>query len=518
MATPTTSVRDFCSLLAKSKLLPIAEIESLHAQWRAQSRASDDQVDGFRKFLVSHRALTEYQAALVQRGRADNFFLGEYKILDRIGKGQMGGVYKAVHGLGQIVALKILPASSAKKPHALGRFQREARLLTQLDHPNVVRAFQVGVANGVHYIVMEYLEGETLDVVLTRRKRLPAPEAVRIVRQALLGLQHLHERRLVHRDLKSANLMLTPAAANPDTTLNATVKILDIGLGRELFDESTPDGEVDTQLTADGAVLGTPDFLAPEQARDARNADIRADLYSLGCVLYHCLAGRPPFLDSSIMAQMLKHATEKPPPLASLVSDVPVGLEPVLDRMLAKSPSERYATPAEAADALARIVGTGGSPVRPAVMVPAYKAWLETESQLEMPKNLPPAPARSSSPKKTTLLPVQPGKGGTAAAPIPAASTMPERPLPSRPEPVPAAPDEVNVELVPEPLHGSLVQPVPPAAQFVPIQEARGLLEFDRRDWIMLAAGAASVLGAVGVGYGLARLVCKKPENPPSES
>ena len=224
MATHTTSVGDFCSLLAKSKLLPLEEIESLHAQWRAQSRGADDQVEAFRKFLVAQRALTEYQAALIQRGRSDNFFLGGYKILDRIGKGQMGGVYKAVHGLGQVVALKILPASSAKKPHVLGRFQREARLLTQLDHPNVVRAFQVGDANGVHYIVMEYLEGETLDEVLTRRKRLPAAEAVRLIRQALHGLQHLHERRMVHRDLKPANLMLSPAATKPDTTLKATVE------------------------------------------------------------------------------------------------------------------------------------------------------------------------------------------------------------------------------------------------------------------------------------------------------
>src|SRR5262245_22534133 len=328
MATHTTSVGDFCSLLARSKLLPQEEIESLHAQWRAQSRGADDQVEAFRKFLVAQRALTEYQAALIQRGRSDNFFLGGYKILDRIGKGHMGGVYKAVHGLGQVVALKILPASSAKKPHVLGRFQREARLLTQLDHPNVVRAFQVGDANGVHYIVMEYLEGETLDSVLTRRKRLPAAEAVRLIRQALHGLQHLHERRVVHRDLKPANLMLSPAATKPDTTLKATVKILDIGLGRELFDESTPDGQVDTQLTSEGAVLGTPNYLAPEQARDARTADIRADLYSLGCVLYHCLTGRPPFPDTNIMAQMLKHATEKPATLASLLSEVPVGIQP----------------------------------------------------------------------------------------------------------------------------------------------------------------------------------------------
>jgi eukaryotic-like serine/threonine-protein kinase len=529
MATPTTSVRDYCSLLTKSKLLPVEEIESLHAQWRAQSGGADEDVEAFRKFLVAQRALTEYQAALIQRGRADNFFLGGYKILDRIGKSQMGGVYKAVHNLGQIVALKILPASSAKNPHVLGRFQREARLLTQLDHPNVVRAFQVGESNGVHYIVMEHLEGETLDEVLSRRKRLPTAEAARLARQALAGLQHLHERRMVHRDLKPANLMLTPAPGKTETTLNATVKILDIGLGRELFDESTPEGQVDTQLTAEGAVLGTPDYLAPEQARDARSADIRADVYSLGCVLYHCITGRPPFTDTSIMSQMLKHATEKPAPLASLVRDVNVGLQPVLDRMLAKSPNDRFTTPAEAAEALTRFVSASGSPSRPAVLVPGYKAWLETESQLEMPKNHAFSQSRGPSaakPGTQPASPIKPGtnpspthssKSGTVPASVVGAPTIPERSLPSR-SAVSNGADEINVELVQdEVVPRSVFQPVTVTVQGPIPADERGLLEFDRRDWIMLAAGAVSVLFAVGIGYGLARLVRKKPEDLPSD-
>src|SRR5206468_10664423 len=130
--------------------------------WKEESGSGNDQVEAFSKYLVNKRILTPWQAAMVQRGRADGFFLDRYKILDQIGKGQMGGVYKAVHSLGQMVALKILPASRAKDQHVLSRFQREAGLLTRLDHPNVVRAFQIGEAAGVHYIVMEYLEGETL--------------------------------------------------------------------------------------------------------------------------------------------------------------------------------------------------------------------------------------------------------------------------------------------------------------------------------------------------------------------
>jgi serine/threonine protein kinase len=522
-------------------------VEALYRRWREENRGTDEQVDQFRKFLVARRALTEWQAHMVQRGRADGFFIGGYKILDRIGKGQMGGVYKAVHTLGQLVALKILPASKAKNQHVLGRFQREARLLTQLDHPNVVRAYQFGEAGGIHYIGMEYLEGETLDEVLSRRKRLPPAEAARVVHQALEGLQHLHERRMIHRDLKPANLMLTPAATKPDTTWDATVKILDVGLGRELFAENTPEGQIETQLTAEGAVLGTPDYLAPEQARDARSADVRSDLYSLGCVLYHCVSGRPPFPETNIMTQMLKHATEKPAPLASLVPDVPAGFQAVVDRLLAKSPDDRYQLPAEAAAALKPFLGTRGAAPSAAPLVPAFKEWLETESHLELPSPLPPAPpapakpvppakpgtgtapapALGSSPVKPgtgTARPVKPGTGtagsvkpGTAPArPVPAGRPGPvARPAAPVPQPAPVA--EVDVELVTDPV----VMPAPvalPAPVVVPTaQEDRSLWPPDRRDWIMLASGAAGVLAAVGLGYALARIVRKKPPEEPTE-
>jgi serine/threonine protein kinase len=531
MATPVATVPEYCTLLTKSKLLPAEEVESLYRKWKDEAKGRDDQVDSFRKFLVSRRCLTEYQAAFVQRGRIDGFFMGGYKILDRIGKGQMGGVYKAVHTFGQLVALKILPASRAKDQHMLGRFQREARLLTQLDHPNVVRAFQVGESGGVHYIVMEYLEGETLNETLDRRKRLPVPEAARLVCQALDGLQHLHDKRMVHRDLKPANLMLTPelAKGKPDTTWEATIKILDIGLGRELFDEDTPEGQIETQLTADGAVLGTPDYLAPEQAKDARSADVRADIYSLGCVFYHCLTGRPPFPDTNIMAQMLKHATEKPVPLAAIL-EVPAGLQQVLDKFLAKHPDDRYSTPAEAAAALRPFVGSGGAAPTAAKMVQAYKDWLESESGMEIPKEVlastapsKPAPAPAIQPTKPVTIPApavvaptKPAPVKSPTAPAPAVRSAPQPRTPPAPAPVPVsapgpapapvaknrppAPDEVEVELVTE---------LSPAASAPAIDRLpeRQLWPPDRRDWLMLTIGAAGVLAAVGLGYGLAKVL-----------
>ncbi|VTU01232.1 serine threonine protein kinase : Serine/threonine protein kinase OS=Planctomyces brasiliensis (strain ATCC 49424 / DSM 5305 / JCM 21570 / NBRC 103401 / IFAM 1448) GN=Plabr_2195 PE=3 SV=1: Pkinase [Gemmataceae bacterium] len=540
MATPITSVTDFCGLLTKSRLLPADEVEGIHRRWRDENRG-DDQVDQFRKFLISRKFLTDWQAHMVQRGRADGFFIGAYKIMDRIGKGQMGGVYKAVHTLGQLVALKILPSSKAKDQHVLGRFQREARLLTQLDHPNVVRSYQFGESNGVHFISMEFLEGETLDEVLTRRKRLPVGEAVRIIHQALGGLQHLHEKRMVHRDLKPANLMLVPSGAaapaardrDADTTWDATVKILDIGLGRELFDENVPEGQIETQLTVEGSVLGTPDYLAPEQARDARSADVRADVYSVGCVLYHCVAGRPPFPETNIMTQMLKHATEKPAPLASLVPGAPHGLQAVLDRMLAKRPEDRYQTPAEAADALEPFVGAGAAPAAASV-VPAYKEWLESESQFEPSEKMPPLKAGTGANPRAgsgAVPPAKPAKPGTGPAPAVksgAAPAAPQRPgsgavakpvppragKPQKAAPRPAPEEvEVEVELVVEPVAPVMFAP-PPEVVYPP---ERPLSDLDRRDWSMLAIGATGVLFAVGLGYGLARLVRKKQPDDTEE-
>jgi serine/threonine protein kinase len=527
MATPVTTATDYCTLLVKSKLLPAEDVDGLYKKWKEERPGSDTRVDSFRRFLVAKRALTEYQAALVQRGRADGFYIAGYKILEQLSKGQMGGVYKAVHNFGQVVALKVLPASKAKNPHVLGRFQREARMLTQLDHANVVRAFQVGEGNGVHFIVMEYLEGETLDEVLDRRERLPAGEAARLLVQALDGLQHLHDRRTVHRDVKPANMMLCPATGETtgDSTWEATLKILDIGLGREMFDDETPKGAIDTQLTQEGSVLGTPDYLAPEQAKDAHTADIRADIYSAGCVLYHCLAGRPPFVETNIMTQMVKHATEAPVPLATVAPDAPKGLQAVLDKMLAKDPGARYQTPAEAAAAL-KPFATGGAAAVASKVVPAYKDWLASESNLEMP-TMPPkpgtAPAPAVKPGTAPAAAVKPTKpSGTTkpgTAPAPAVRPVPAPEPAPVPQPIrPAGDVDVDVELIsepgaPEPFALPAAVPLPVAATEPPAWPPT------RRDWIRLCAGAGGVVGTMGVGFVLAKVLkgSSRPADEPNE-
>src|SRR4051812_37376183 len=233
------SVENLCGLLIRSRLVTADEVKALYQRWLGEARGAANDPEQYCKWLVSRQYLTPYQAELLARGQVDNFFLNQYKVLDRIGQGCMAGVYKAVHQLGQLVAIKVLPPSKAKTPHVLGRFQREAKMAVRLRHPNVVRTYQVGEANGLHYLVMEYLEGETLREVLARRGKLPPAEGVRLVHQALLGLQHFHEQGLVHRDLKPANLMLVPGSSTgqPDTTANSTLKILDLGLVRALHDE-----------------------------------------------------------------------------------------------------------------------------------------------------------------------------------------------------------------------------------------------------------------------------------------
>ncbi|MHB8736906.1 MAG: serine/threonine-protein kinase [Terriglobales bacterium] len=413
----------------------------------------------------------------------------------------MAGVYKAQHPLGQIVAIKVLPPSKAKEPTLLGRFHRESRLALRLKHPNIVRAFQTGIDAGLNYLVMEYLEGETLEDVIARRGKMPPGEAVRLIYQALQGLQHIHAQGLVHRDLKPSNLMLVGAA--PDNTLRATLKILDIGLGRTLFEEGTTEPG-DPGLTTEGVLLGTPDYMSPEQARDPRTADIRADIYSLGCVLYHLLAGQPPFPDTNVISQMIRHATEMPKALKELNPAVPDGLQQIVNWMLAKDAAQRYPTPERAAQALQVFLVAGAEPLAAPEADPRmrpYLTWLEVESGKQpvmaaaasqaVPATKPPSgtlPAAAKPPKlprpaetpaqlervrtgnrqkkKHRSLPSVAAGGNAASPPIPAAEM----------------PVQIDVELVP-------IVPAPAAEK-----SARGL-RLSRRDAMIFGIGA--ILGAV---------------------
>jgi tetratricopeptide (TPR) repeat protein len=283
---------------------------------------------------------------------ADTPGLPGYELLAYLGDGGMGRVYQARQvRLDRLVALKIVRPDRLARPGAVERFEREARAVAKLDHPNIVRIHDANQAGEVHFLVMEYLAGTDLSRMVDRRGPLPVAEACEYARQAALGLQHAHERGLVHRDIKPANLMVC----------GGVVKVLDLGLARlrapdSLADDgppAAPGAEVLDTLTRDGAVMGTPDYMAPEQAANTAAADIRADLYSLGCTLYAVLTGEVVFPGGDALDKAKRHATEEPRPLNEVRPEVPPRLAAVVARMMAKDPADRYQTPAEVAEALA---------------------------------------------------------------------------------------------------------------------------------------------------------------------
>jgi tRNA A-37 threonylcarbamoyl transferase component Bud32 len=369
-----SSIEGLCNALARYRVLAPEHVRAARQRWLEVAGANGRDLERFKQWLVANKLATEHQIGVLVRGHGDQLWLGPYRISERVGRGRMAGVYRAVHESGQTVAIKVLPPSKARDAQILGRFQRESRLALKLKHPNIVRTFQTGQANGLYYLVMEHLEGETLEEVLQRRKRLAPDESVRLIHQALQALQQIHEQGLVHRDLKPANLFLV--GGQPDSTRSATVKILDIGMGRALFDEGPG-----ADLTNDGDILGTPEYMAPEQARDPRGADIRADIYGLGCVLYHTLAGQPPFVDKSPVRLLVRIASEDPRPVRELNPAVPEGLQQILDWMLTKDPAARYPTPERAAQALQVFLSAAGptAPEGSNAQMSAYLRWLAAQ-------------------------------------------------------------------------------------------------------------------------------------------
>jgi predicted Ser/Thr protein kinase len=266
-----------------------------------------------------------------------------YRVLDLLGTGGMGAVYKAEHRLMErLVALKVINHSLVGDAAAVERFRLEVKAAARVAHPHIVTAYDAEQAGDTHFLVMEFVEGTSLAEVVEVRGALPVAYACEYIRQAALGLQHAFEQGMVHRDIKPHNLMLTP---------RGKVKILDFGLAR--FARETGQH---AQLTAAGVVMGTPDFIAPEQATDPRKADIRADVYSLGCTLYYLLTARPPFPNGTAIQKVMAHLEEAPKSVHSYRNDVPPELARVLGRMMAKDPAKRFATPVEVARALVPFV------------------------------------------------------------------------------------------------------------------------------------------------------------------
>ncbi len=297
--------------------------------------------------LIRAGLLTPFQVNQLLQGRCTDLVLGPYHIMERLGEGGMGQVFKARHEqLQRIVALKVIRKDRLTSASVLDRFQREARAAAQLTHPNIVTTYDAGQAGETHYLAMEYVEGIDLARLVKEKGPLPVAQACDFVRQAASGLAHAHEKGVVHRDIKPANLLLGKAHGLQSV---GVVKILDMGLARLGAQEADPSA---ASLTQVGTFIGTPDFMAPEQAKNSRNVDARADLYSLGCTLYFLLTGQPPFDGDTAVEKLLHHQLESIPSPRRLRPEVPVPLEAVLNKLMAKRPDDRFQTASAVAEAL----------------------------------------------------------------------------------------------------------------------------------------------------------------------
>jgi eukaryotic-like serine/threonine-protein kinase len=318
----------------------LMDAQKLTACWNAISAGKRDDPQHIDRRLarqaVQSRALTLWQAQQLIAGRTSGFKVDRYVLLDLIGQGGMGRVYLAQDTrLNRQVALKILSPERVNNPRAIARFQREARVGAQLQHENLVRIYDFGESSGRYFLVMEFIEGKTIGTLITDQGAIPSPTAVRLVRQVAMGLEHAHRKGLIHRDVNPYNILVTR---------DGTAKLADLGLAIDLAE--------DDRVTRDGATVGTFDYVAPEQARQSHSADIRSDIYSLGCSLYHMCTGHVPFPTPSLPEKLFAHQAMEPTPLEKLVPDLPEGLADVVQRMMHKSPEERYSTPLQVAQAL----------------------------------------------------------------------------------------------------------------------------------------------------------------------
>ncbi|GIW81967.1 MAG: hypothetical protein KatS3mg105_3774 [Gemmatales bacterium] len=348
------SVPEFVDVIRENRLLTEEQAQQLTSS--LAPRYSD--ANQLARELIERGWITPYQANQIFLGRGGDLLLGSYVLLERLGKGGMANVYKARHRtLGRIVALKLIRKELLDNPAALMYFHREIRMAAQLDHANIVRAYDADAVDGVHFYTMEFVEGTTLSQLVESSGPLPMALACEVVRQTAVGLHYAFKRNIVHRDIKPANLMLTwtsDAGTSVSSIeaeslhraswgmLSPLVKILDMGLARIPRPASSS-----SDVKPASGFLGTPDFIAPEQGVDVRNADIRSDLYSLGCTFYYLLTGNVPFPGGNRLEKVYRHQVEEPKAVERFRPEVPFEISQILRKLMAKKPDDRFQTPKE---------------------------------------------------------------------------------------------------------------------------------------------------------------------------
>jgi serine/threonine-protein kinase len=365
-AQPITTVAGLVEELTQRPLLTTAQRDELA---KLRSRFTDPRA--MARELLQRGWLTPYQVNQLLQGRGNDLVLGQYILLERLGEGGTGQVFKGRHqGMSRVVAVKIIRRELLSDTEVLRRFYREIEVIGKMSHPNVIHAYDAGPIQQAHVLIMEFVEGTDLAALVKRSGPLDVWQACDYIYQAAAGLQHIHAHGLAHRDIKPSNLFLVTGknpsnnsaedASDKTTALSPSgipgcIKILDLGLAR--LQPTTINGEITGLLTPVGSLMmGTPDFLAPEQALDFHAADIRADIYSLGCTLFYLLTGKPPFPGGNLAQKLVKHQQMPLPPLDGFRNDVPAELVRVLNKMVAKQPGDRYQTPDALAADLAELL------------------------------------------------------------------------------------------------------------------------------------------------------------------
>jgi serine/threonine protein kinase len=520
MAAPAT-IDEFIDLIRKSGVVEENRLDA-YLEKLGTAAALPEDLGRAAGVLVRDGILTHFQAEQILAGKWRRFTIGKYKVLERLGSGGMGSVYLCEHlFMRRRVAVKVLPTAKAEDPSALERFYREARAVAALDHPNIVRAYDIDQDEKLHFLVMEYIDGSSLQEIVKRFGPMDHRRAAHYIRQAAAGLHHAHlAAGLIHRDIKPGNILLDR---------RGTIKVLDMGLARFFNDDEQP-----ITQKFDENVLGTADYLAPEQALDSHNVDIRADIYSLGATFYFCLTGSTPF-EGTVAQKLIWHQTRPPRPVRHARPDVPEGLAAIVEKMMAKDPTQRYATPLEVEDALASWTTEPIDPppehemprLSPAALTPPVPADAAAMAPASGPTFSPPPAPRYDS--KPVILGPSSGlkaPGSTTVSRVPTRTSAQPARASSRPressnslsfEPqrqaAPSETDDINARADTAPQ--VYLKPVPAAP--APVAEVdNDLFTRLRRQPALVWGGAASVAVFILICLGIWAMSGGKDQKVPS--